>query len=84
MDKRRREDLQAVFIRVCRDSGFRLDYARAAQLAAKVLGAHPMDIWIALPSLDVMQQIAEGSHPAAHRSAPARAADCNDTGGLDG
>jgi hypothetical protein len=50
---------------VCRDSGFSLDLHRACALAAKVLGKHPLDVWMAMPSLDVMFEIAAGAHPAA-------------------
>jgi len=59
-----REQIRNLYIRVCRDSGFQLDYARAAQLAAKVGGFHPMDVWTALPSLSTMRAIAAGDHPA--------------------
>lgn len=64
-----RTTLQQLFIRVCRDSGFRLEATRAAVLAARAAGRHPLEIWMALPSLDVMAQIAAGTHPAA-RSGP--------------
>jgi hypothetical protein len=63
-----RETIQQMFVRVCRDSGFKLDTMRAATLAARVLGISPLEIWIALPSLNVMDQIAAGTHPAAHRA----------------
>ncbi|MDB5707879.1 MAG: hypothetical protein JWN66_4995 [Sphingomonas bacterium] len=63
-----RQQIQQVYIRVCRDSGFQLDYLQAANLAAKVLGKHPLDVWIAMPCLDVMREIAVGEHPAARRS----------------
>lgn len=65
-----REQLQQAFIRVCRDSGFRMDHIRAAILAGNAAGVHPLEIWIAMPCFDVMEQIARGEHPAAHRLPP--------------
>ena len=59
-----RAEIQNLYIRVCRDSGFRLNYVAAAQIAASAGGFHPMDVWIAMPSLSVMQEIARGEHPA--------------------
>lgn len=62
-----RADIQKVYIRVCRDSGFKMDGVQAATLAAKVIGCSPLEIWLAMPSLNVMDQIAKGDHPAAAR-----------------
>lgn len=62
-----RETIQQVYIRVCRDSGFQLGMDRACQLAARIVGKHPLDIWLAMPGLNVMFEIAAGTHPAAHR-----------------
>jgi len=63
-----RELIQQIYIRVCRDSAFTLDLHRACALAAKIVGKHPLDIWMAMPSLDVMFGIAAGTHPAALRT----------------
>lgn len=60
-----KEAIQKLFIRVCRDSGFRLDEVNAAIITAKAAGIHPLEVWIALPSLTTMAQIARGEHPAA-------------------
>lgn len=65
-----RQTLQQIYVRVCRDSGFKLDMHRACALAAAAVGKHPLDIWIAMPSLDVMAAIAAGTHPAAHAPPP--------------
>jgi len=65
MTGERRKFIQDLYIRVCRDSGFNMDYIRAAHFAGMVGGFHAMDVWIAMPSLEVMQQIAKGTHPAA-------------------
>lgn len=62
-----RKQMQDVFIRVCRDSRFTLDAVRAASLAGLILNRHPLEIWLAMPHYDVMEQIAAGTHPAAQR-----------------
>lgn len=62
-----RETKQQMFIRVCRDSRFALDAVRAAGVAALALRCHPLEIWLAMPSLSVMDDIAAGRHPAALR-----------------
>lgn len=59
--------VQQVFIRCCRDSGFRLDHVRAAVLAGQVLDVSPLEVWAAMGSFDVMERVADGTHPAAHR-----------------
>lgn len=58
------ETIQQVYIRVCRDSGFKLDWIRATNLTASIVGKHPMDVWIAIGTIDVMEAIAQGEHPA--------------------
>lgn len=65
-----RKTVQDVFIRVCRDSGFRLEATRAAHLAAKMLGISAFEVWTAM-DLDVMRRIASGEHPAARKETPA-------------
>lgn len=59
---------QDVYIRVCKDSGFLLSSTDAAILAAKVLGCHPLEIWIAL-DFCYMEKIASGEHPACKQGA---------------
>lgn len=61
-----RKRIQEAFIRVCRDSGFGLESSRAANIAARVLGLHPLEVWIAIGDLSTMDRIASGEHPAAH------------------
>jgi hypothetical protein len=71
MDETRdRETIQQAYIRVCRDSGFGLSFDRAAHLAGKMLGMSALEIWLAMPCMDVMMNIATGKHPAAHRPHP--------------
>ena len=64
-----RDLVQKIYIRVCCDSGFTLETPRAAALAAGVLGLSPLQIWMAMPSLDVMDKIAAGTHPITRHDA---------------
>jgi hypothetical protein len=59
-----REAIQDMFIRTCRDSGFSMDWVRAAQFTADVLKINPLQVWLAMPSADVLEEIAAGTHPA--------------------
>jgi hypothetical protein len=59
---------QDIYIRVCKDSGFMLSSTDAAILAAKVIGCHPLEIWIAL-DFDLMNRIASGEHPICKQEA---------------
>lgn len=58
-----RKLIQDVYIRVCKDSGFQLDYVAAADLAARVVNCTPLDVMIAF-GLDNMMSVADGSHPS--------------------
>ena len=58
-----RELKQIVFIRVCRDSGFNMNFIDAAILTANVLNCHPMDIWVSIGGFNNMKSIALGNHP---------------------
>lgn len=51
------------FVRVCKDSGFRLGHLQAAQIAAGALRISALEVWIAVGTLDTMKQIAAGQHP---------------------
>ena len=53
---------QDVYIRICRDSGYQIEFDRAAAMAANILGCSPLDIWMSLGT-DNMMAIASGSHP---------------------
>lgn len=61
---RDRVAIQRFYIRVCKDSGFGLDSIRAATLTAQAFRCSPLEVWLAMPSLDVMDEIAAGKHPA--------------------
>lgn len=68
-----RELLQKIYIRICKDSGFQLDWYKACWLAAKVAGRHPIEMWQAMPSLGVMEEIAAGTHPVVRSAREATA-----------
>lgn len=55
-----RKQIQEVYIRVCKDGGYRLSAAQAAKLAAGALKIHPLEIWVAMSSFDTMEAYAEG------------------------
>lgn len=61
-DRPTRQEIQQAYIRVCRDSRFRLELTRAAHLAAAVLGCSAIDVWLAL-DFSNMERIANGTHP---------------------
>lgn len=60
-----REQRQQVFIRVCKDSQFKMEPVAAALLAAKMLDCHPLEIWLGL-DWPTMVEIATGRHPACY------------------
>lgn len=62
-----RKTVQDVFIRVCRDSMWQIDAINAAKLTASVVGKHPLQVWSDVGSLDIMNQIAAGTHPVCTR-----------------
>lgn len=64
MSETKRKELQDLYIRTCRDSGFGLDSVQAATLVAQMIGCSPLEIWMAMPCLSVMDEIASGKHPA--------------------
>lgn len=66
MQESERKLNQDCFIRICRDSGFKVDPLTAANIAATMAKTHPLLVWASFPSFDVMCEIADGSHPAAH------------------
>lgn len=66
MDEERR-DRTNLYIRICKDSGYTLPYDQAAQLAAKIVGCHPLTFMGDI-GLDYMQKIAVGDHPACGRA----------------
>lgn len=59
-----REEIQQLLIRVCRDSGWQMEWTQATILVGKVLDIHPMDVWCqAGIDIATMEKIAKGEHP---------------------
>jgi hypothetical protein len=54
-----RDFLQQLFVRVCRDSGFTLDWPRAAILTGMIAKVDPLMVWMAMDS-ETMDKIARG------------------------
>lgn len=59
-----RKTITDLYIRTCRDSKFKMAWDQAAILTALVLRISPLEIWTACGSIDNMQRIASGEHPA--------------------
>lgn len=55
--------IQNVYIRIARDSQFRMDHIEVAKLAGAVLALHPFEVYCTFPYMDVMKDVAEGNHP---------------------
>lgn len=66
-----REQIQKLFVQICRDSNYQLDAATAAHLGAKVLGCSPLGFWIEIGTIDTMDRIANGSFKPVFRDDPA-------------
>ena len=65
-----RKAITDLYVRLCRDSNFSLDAIRAAQLTASVLKLHPLEVWLAMPSMSVTELVASGNHPACKEISP--------------
>ncbi len=57
-----REEIQNLYIRTCRDSGWRLDYIEAAKLVGRVINMHPFSVYAQFADLKQMERIALGDH----------------------
>lgn len=58
-----RKTRQQLFIRICRDSGWRLSAVEAAKLAGSVLNIHPFEVYAAFGDMQIMDKVASGEHP---------------------
>tara|TARA_R110000772_G_scaffold99174_2_gene198828 strand:- start:667 stop:873 length:207 start_codon:yes stop_codon:yes gene_type:complete len=58
-----RKQIQDLFLRVCKDSEYTLEWDRASSLTAAILKIHPLQIWLAMPDIDTLIAIATGDHP---------------------
>lgn len=63
MKPERRELIQKVYIRICRDSRFRFTPVDAAHLTGKICDGDALEVWCAL-GMENMERIASGEHPA--------------------
>lgn len=61
-----RKLIQDLYIRVCKDSGWKLPSDRAAKLTADTLGISALDVALSMPYLSVMEEIATGRHSVCH------------------
>lgn len=66
LERQRKIDM---FIRICRDSGFRMNSASAIILLAKMLRTQPLALWGEMGiDFATLERIASGEHPAAIRA----------------
>jgi hypothetical protein len=52
--------VKAVFNRLCKDSGYTLDVAKAIHLTAMMCSKHPLEVWMELGSWSSMEKVARG------------------------
>lgn len=62
-----RHEIQTLYIRTCRDSGWRLDYIEAAKLVCGLFNQHPYWVYAAFSDLRQMERVAKGEHPVCGR-----------------
>jgi hypothetical protein len=55
-----RETIQKLFIRICKDSGYQLDFVQAAYLTGKILAISALEVWIAFADVKLMERISNG------------------------
>ena len=58
-----RKQIQDLFVRCCRDSNWTGDAIKMAIFTANILKIDPLEVWLAMPSLSVMEDIANHNHP---------------------
>jgi len=63
-----RKQIQDFYIRTCRDSGFKMSFSEAAHFAGKLLQLTALEIAATFPSIDVMKEIAAGTHKICNSS----------------
>lgn len=54
---------QEIFLRVCKDSGFKMTATDAAIFAAEIIKSHALLVWAAFSDLGLMERLADGTHP---------------------
>lgn len=60
IDNHNRDEIQKLYIRMCQDSLYRLNYIDAAILVGKMLKISPIEVWCAFGGLEVMERVAKG------------------------
>jgi len=60
----KRGQIQMAYVRICKDSGFKMDAIDAANLTARIMGCHGIEVMGAL-GFKNMKNIASGAHPSA-------------------
>ena len=58
-----RKEIQDLYIRICRDSLFKMDYIRVAHFVADMLKISAIEVWMAFSNMSTMERIAAGTHP---------------------
>ena len=57
-----------LYIRTCKDSGYKLHSAEALKFVAKLVSMHPLEYWSKMGvDLIVLEQISKGTHPVCNR-----------------
>lgn len=59
--------IQNTFIRVARDSRFRMDPYEVSHFVARLLNISALEVAFAFSDLQLMESVARGDHPAAKR-----------------
>ena len=63
------ETVRQAYIRVCRDSGFKIPFDEAAAFIGCMFGMSAIQIWACFPYLEDMRRIADGTHEVLKREA---------------
>ena len=56
--------IRDVYIRVCRDAGFKMDAVRVAHFVGSMFKVSALEVAAAFPYIHVMVEVANGSHAA--------------------
>ena len=53
---------QDLYVRVCKDYGWQIDYIEAAKLVSRILKCNPFDVYDVFGDFDTMHKISKGEH----------------------
>lgn len=62
-----RKTIQDSFIRIAQDSGFTMSSIDVAIFTGRLLGCSPFTVYEAFGDMDVMNAVANGTHPASRK-----------------